>query len=44
MMQDRGVKELRLAGIKDYVVAETYMNKVIIPELNKKFSVKGEIA
>lgn len=36
-MQDRGIKEMRLAGIKTYEEATTYMNEVLIPKLNEKF-------
>lgn len=46
-MQDRGIKELRLAGIKDYEKAIEYLREKIIPEFNRKFWViakeKGDI-
>jgi len=37
-MQDRGIKEMRLAGVKTYEEATAYMNEVLIPKLNEKFS------
>jgi hypothetical protein len=43
LLQDRWIKELRLAGIKDYGEAEKYMNEVIIPKLNNKFSVEAKV-
>ncbi len=39
VLQDRWIKELRLAWIKDYDQAEIYMNETIIPLLNKQFSI-----
>jgi len=32
----------RLAGIKDYQNAQIYLDRVIVPELNKKFSKQAE--
>ncbi len=43
LLQDRWIKELRLAWIKDYVEAEKYMNDIIIPQLNTKFSVEAKV-
>lgn len=43
VLQDRWIKELALAWIKNYADAEKYMNDVLIPELNKKFSIKPEV-
>lgn len=43
VLQDRWIKELRLAWIENYSDAEKYMNDVIIPELNKKFSIQPEV-
>lgn len=40
MLQDRGIKELRLAGITEYREAEQYLQQVLIPRWNKQFSVK----
>lgn len=36
--QDRLVKELRLANIKDYKSAQTFINNYYLPKHNKKFS------
>jgi len=43
LLQDRWVKELRLAWIKDYETAEKYMNEVIIPDLNKRYSIEPKV-
>lgn len=42
VLQDRWIKELRLVWIKNYADAEKHMNEVIIPALNKKFSIDPE--
>lgn len=38
-LQDRLVKELRLAGISDVETANTFLEEVFIPEFNAKFAV-----
>ncbi len=40
VFQDRWIKELRLAWIKDYIEAEQYLNNILIPQRNAKFSVQ----
>ena len=42
LLQDRAIKEFRLAEIKDYTTAEDYLINTIIPHLNNKFSVVAE--
>lgn len=44
LFQDRGIKELRLLWMKDYVQAEKQLQEVIIPELNRKFSCTASVA
>lgn len=41
VLQDRLVKEMRLAGIKDLEVANEYLEKVYLPEHNRRFRVKA---
>ena len=42
--QDRLVKELRLKGIKTIEDANIYLREVFVPDFNKRFSIKPEIA
>jgi hypothetical protein len=39
LFQDRLVKELRLAGIKDLEAANTFLEEKFLPQLNKRFCV-----
>lgn len=41
LLQDRWIKYLRLAGVKDYDEAQKYLTKVIVPKLNEKFRVEA---
>lgn len=41
-LQDRLVKDLRIAGIKDIVKANKYIRDIYIPEHNKKYGDKAE--
>jgi Winged helix-turn helix len=41
VFQDRLVKELRLRGISDREQANALLEKVLLPELNRRFSVKA---
>jgi len=43
VLQDRGIKELRLAHIKNYETAQEYLSTVVVPELNKKFREQPKI-
>jgi transposase len=40
-LQDRLVKELRLAGISELAAANAFLNKTFLPALNRKFMVKA---
>lgn len=39
LLQDRAIKEMRLAWIKTYEDAEVFINEYLAPQLNKKFGV-----
>jgi transposase len=41
-LQDRLVKELRLAGISDIAAANAFLDKTFLPALNRKFIVKAK--
>ena len=41
LLQDRLVKELRLAGIKDLQTANQFLTRRFLPALNKKFTVQA---
>jgi transposase len=41
-LQDRLINELRLAGIKDVMAANRYLNEVYIPQHNKRFAVEAK--
>lgn len=43
-LQDRLVKELRLAGISDIVAANKFLKEVFLPEYNKRFSVAPRLS
>lgn len=43
VFQDRWIKELRLAWITWYEEAETYLNNILIPNLNNKFWVNAQL-
>lgn len=42
-LQDRLVKEMRLANISDIASANTFLNKMFLPALNRKFMVKAKV-
>ena len=44
LLQDRLVKELRLAGISDLEKANEFLRKTFLPRLNKKFTVEARSA
>lgn len=41
-LQDRLVKELRLAGISDVAAANVFLSRTFLPALNRKFMVKAK--
>ena len=42
-LQDRLVKEMRLAKISDIAAANAFLNKAFLPALNRKFMVKAKV-
>jgi hypothetical protein len=43
MLQDRGIQELRMAGIKDYEQAQRFLDEWI-PKVNAKFHVEAAVS
>jgi len=41
-LQDRLVKEMRLAGVGDIAAANAFLDKTFLPALNRKFTVKAK--
>jgi hypothetical protein len=41
--QDRGIKMMRLAKLRDYKEAEQYLQEELVPSFNKKFGKDAQV-